>query len=375
MNRKGFFSKYLRPESVNFRHYFGGMAFLLLFVQLSTGIFMTMYYQPQLEKAYGSVQTINNVIYGGRLIRNMHRWSAVLLILGTMIHLVRSLVRKDFLQEKKRFLWLTGFLLFFIVIGFIVTGLVLPWEWKGYWFMEMVSNYFGTTYLIGGRLMQLLIDVFTIPRNYILHILILPLLSILLIDLHFLMNLRKKGIGSYLLKHASISMPFFVAIIILAKLLPIPSEDPDIIPLPLEGKFIPGPEWFYVVILLPIMYLKGFMAPLFGVYIPFTLFTLLAFLPYYLRGKAVTAAASTKKAVSSKGFKAGLVIAITIIIFGLIFYGSYESPIYGCNACHNTYRGIRMGVPPPTFKDRKINPILSDREWMMRHWYYPDVTW
>ncbi|MBI5181829.1 MAG: cytochrome b, partial [Nitrospirae bacterium] len=65
MNKKDFFSKYLRPESVNFRHYFGGTAFLLLIVQLLTGIFMAMYYQPQLENAYKSVQTINNVVYGG----------------------------------------------------------------------------------------------------------------------------------------------------------------------------------------------------------------------------------------------------------------------------------------------------------------------
>ena len=94
-----------------------------------------------------------------------------------------------------------------------------------------------------------------------------------------------------------------------------------------------------------------------------------------LKKKASAAASASKGFLASKGFKAGLVVAITVIIFGLLFLGSYQSPIYGCNACHNTYRGIRMGVPPPTFKDRKVNPILSDNEWMMRHWYYPDVTW
>ncbi len=375
MKKESWVHRYLKPESLNLRHYFGGTAFLLLIVQLSTGLFMTMFYQPQLENAYKSVQHINNVVYGGGLIRNIHRWSAFLLVLGTIIHIVRSFVRKDFFNEKKRFLWLTGFLLFFIAISFVVTGLILPWEWRGYWVMEMVPNYFGVTHLVGNAVKQFLIDAYTIPRNYNLHILILPLISIILIDLHFLMNLRKRGIGKYLAKHALIAAPFFIAIIILAKLLPIPSEDPDIIPLPLEGKFIPGPEWFFVILLTPFMYLKGVMVPLFGVYMPFTIFTLLAFLPYYFKKKATAAASASKGFFASKGFKAGLVVAITVIIFGLIFLGSYQSPIYGCNACHNTYRGVRMGVPPPTFKDRKVNPILSDNEWMMRHWYYPDVTW
>lgn len=375
MKNGSWISRYLKPESLNYRHYFGGMAFLLLIVQLSTGLFMTMFYQPQLENAYKSIQHINNVVYGGRLIRNIHRFSAVLLVLGTIIHIVRSFVRKDFYIEKKRFLWLTGFLLFFIVIAFIVTGLALPWEWRGYWVMEMIPNYFGVMHLIGNALKNFLIDIYTIPRNYNLHVIIFPLISILLIDLHFLTNLRKRGIGKYFIKHTLVITPFLIAIIMLAKLLPIPSEDPDIIPLPLEGRFIPGPEWFFVVLLTPFMYLKGVMVPLFSIYIPFTIFTLLTFLPYYLKKKASAAASASKGILTSKGFKAGLVVAITVVIFGLIFLGSYQSPIYGCNACHNAYRGVRMGFPPVTFKDRKVNPILSDNEWMMRHWYYPDVTW
>lgn len=103
MKKGSWVHRYLKPESLNLRHYFGGMAFLLLIVQLSTGLFMTMFYQPQLENAYKSVQHINNVVYGGRLIRNMHRWSAVLLVLGTIIHIVRSFVRKDFLLRKSGF--------------------------------------------------------------------------------------------------------------------------------------------------------------------------------------------------------------------------------------------------------------------------------
>ena len=64
--------------------------------------------------------------------------------------------------------------------------------WRGYWVVEMIPNYLGVTHFVGNALKQFLIDAYTIPRNYNLHILILPLISIILIDLHFLMNLRKR---------------------------------------------------------------------------------------------------------------------------------------------------------------------------------------
>jgi hypothetical protein len=34
-----------------------------------------------------------------------------------------------------------------------------------------------------------------------------------------------------------------------------------------------------------------------------------------------------------------------------------------------------MGVPPQAFKDRNIVPLLDDNEWMVEHWFYPQVTW
>ncbi|NIQ97267.1 MAG: cytochrome b, partial [Desulfuromonadales bacterium] len=40
----------------HWRHYFGGVAMVLLVVQLLSGIFLTLFYHPHLEEAYASVQ-------------------------------------------------------------------------------------------------------------------------------------------------------------------------------------------------------------------------------------------------------------------------------------------------------------------------------
>ena len=89
-------------------------------------------------------------------------------------------------------LWLTGVLLLLPIFLFIVTGLIVPWEWKGYFFMEMIPNYFEPIPYIGQTLKDFFLVSFTIPRYYVFHVVLLPLISIVLIDYHILAKLRKR---------------------------------------------------------------------------------------------------------------------------------------------------------------------------------------
>lgn len=55
----------LKLEKVNWRHYFGGLSFIMLILQLISGTFLIFFYEPSLNDAYKTIQKISNEIYGG----------------------------------------------------------------------------------------------------------------------------------------------------------------------------------------------------------------------------------------------------------------------------------------------------------------------
>ena len=372
----------------HWRHYFGGFSLLLILVQLFSGLFLTMYYVPSLEHAYASVKFLYDDLTSWSWLRDTHRWNALFFFVAIVIHTLRSTVRMEFLHPNKKALWLTGSLLLLPLILFLVTGVILPWDWKGYWFMEMVPNYAEAVPVIGPALKTFLISAFTMPRALVAHIVVLPIISIVLIDLHCLTKLRKRGLFEYTGKHLLITAPLLALVFAAANYFPMPTQDPEIVPLPFAGINVPVPEWFLLVLLLPFMYFKGTMAAFLGLYLPFVLFLLLAFGPY-LFGKTKAGVAAKNRVGAARGGKKpekeksaikmiGIFFTVAVVLTGLLgglAWGTHQSPTMGCSSCHNVQSGIRMGIPPSTFKDRKVLPLLDDNEWMLRHWFNPQVVW
>src|SRR3989338_5764374 len=392
----------MKIKQLHWYHYFGGVALLLLIVQLLSGMVLTIFYSPHLNEAYASIQTIYNELGAVAWIRDAHRWAAMFLFITVIMHFIRSFLRKDYLNSNIKTLWLTGILLFLPMLGFLFTGVILPWEWRGYWFMEMVPNYVNEIPLIGPSFSEFLISFFTLNRALVTHIIILPAITLVLMDIHSLSKIKKRtgGLSKHLLEHTPLSIPFLLAIAILAYALPIPSQDPAIIPMPLEGENIPTAEWFILIFYVPYLYFKGFMATLFAFYIPLILFLVLAILPYYLKarrkidgGKNSPQEPSSverkslfahimspfQRALGARAYAKTLafltVFLVSMVVFAPFYAVYHESPTYGCNSCHNITMGSRLGVPPPTFKDRVKNPSLKDNTFMVEHWFYPQVVW
>ncbi|MDX8410441.1 MAG: cytochrome b N-terminal domain-containing protein [Mariprofundaceae bacterium] len=389
----------MKIKRAHWRHFFGGVALFLLIIQFFSGLILTMFYLPQLNEAYASMQLIYKELSAVAWLRDTHRWAALFIVVSIIMHLVRSFLRKDYLNQKNRTFWLTGALVFLPLIGFLLTGFILPWEWRGYWFMEMVPNYAGEIAFIGPVLKDFLIDAFTLNRALIAHVLVFPVISLILLEIHTLSRIRKRkgGLSEYLAGHGLLVIPFLLVIAILAYVLPMPTQDPEIIPMPLEGAYIPTVEWFILIFYVPYMHVKGFMVPLLGLYIPFVVFLLLVFLPYYLSSKGSDGETLKKTAAVAKRSKfskifgfirripefgphsqllaALSVFIVAVTLFGSLYVGASVSPTMGCNSCHNIGSGIRMGVPPVTFKDREKNPLLENSEWMVQHWFYPQIYW
>src|SRR3954449_499143 len=73
-------------------YYLGGMTLFLFGVQIGTGILLLLYYRPSAAEAYESVQFIVTQVQFGWLIRNIHSWSANLLIALTLFYLIIQLL-------------------------------------------------------------------------------------------------------------------------------------------------------------------------------------------------------------------------------------------------------------------------------------------
>ncbi len=364
----------MKLEKYHWRHFFGGVAFVLLVLQLLTGVFLTLFYQPHLKEAYDSVRWLYNEFPTGAYIRDGHRWIAMFLMITVIIHSIRSLYRKDFHNPDGKVLWVTGALLLLPLLAFLATGFILPWEWRAYWYMEMIPNMFQHIPLAGPTIKQFLLDAFTMNRAFVAHVVILPFLTFILVDYHILTKTRKKkrGLLGYLMRHSLLALPFFIAIGYLVATIPTPTQDPEIIPMPLEGTDIPTVDWFLLVFWIPLLHFKANIAPIFGLYLPIAVFVILALLPFYLKAKKREPGEERK---FGKTIVASGTILTVAALFGLMFMGTRVSPTLGCNSCHNTMLGMRMGVPPDAFKDHKIVPLLEDEEWMTLHWFYPQRMW
>jgi hypothetical protein len=391
----------MKIKQYHWHHFFGGVALFLLIVQLLSGTVLTLFYSPHLNEAYASVQKIYNEFAAVAWVRDTHRWAALFVTLAVIMHFIRSFLRKDYLVRESKTLWLTGILLFMPLIGFLVTGFILPWEWRGYWFMEMVPNYVGEISLIGPYLSDFLLDVFTLNRAFVVHVVILPIITLVLLDIHTLSKIKRRGGGLflYLREHGVLALPFLLIVAVLAYALPMPTQDPAIIPMPLEGERIPMAEWFVLIFYVPYLYFKGFPAILLGFYIPFALFLILAIFPYFLKTKGgatgdkarhepvvihrnrtiVRILSPLRRIISEKALvKTAGVVSVFLVAMALfvpLYSVTYASPTMGCNSCHNITAGNRMGLPPPTFKDRVLNPNLKDNTFMVEHWFYPQVVW
>jgi quinol-cytochrome oxidoreductase complex cytochrome b subunit len=93
----------------------GGMAALLVLLQIGSGVLMKFVYEPTPAAAYASVQYLISTVPFGRLIRNLHHWCAHLLVLIAFLHMLRVFFTGAF-HPPRQFNWVIGLALFTCVL-------------------------------------------------------------------------------------------------------------------------------------------------------------------------------------------------------------------------------------------------------------------
>ena len=114
------------------------LGFLFL-VMVFTGVILMIYYTPSVETAYQSVKDIVNIVPGGRIIRNMHRWASQGMIIVVFLHLIRVFYTGSYLGNRS-LNWVIGVVLLIITLLSNFSGYLLPWDQLAYWAVTIGSN-------------------------------------------------------------------------------------------------------------------------------------------------------------------------------------------------------------------------------------------
>jgi quinol-cytochrome oxidoreductase complex cytochrome b subunit len=172
-----------------------GSASLFLFVmQGITGIFLTMYYVPDPQKAYDSIEYIMNGLAFGWLIRGIHHWGASLMVLVVFLHMLRTFFYGAY-KYPREMTWITGTLLLLLTLGMGFTGYLLPWNQRAYWATTVGTAIAGSVPFVGDFVLRVMrggpdLSALTLTRFFSAHIWMLPAALAGLIGVHMYLIIR-----------------------------------------------------------------------------------------------------------------------------------------------------------------------------------------
>ncbi|UOQ42723.1 cytochrome b6 [Halobacillus salinarum] len=194
------------PEHVNPAHHFsafvycfGGLTFFITVIQILSGMFLTMYYVPDIENAWKSVYYLQKEVAYGQIVRGMHHWGASLVIVMLFLHTLRVFFQGAY-KKPRELNWVVGVLLFFIMLGLGFTGYLLPWDNKAYFATQVGLEIAGSAPFIGDEIRTLLagdpsiVGAQTLTRFFAIHVFFLPGALFALMAVHFIL-IRKQGIS------------------------------------------------------------------------------------------------------------------------------------------------------------------------------------
>src|ERR687895_2768857 len=143
------------PAESNWWHTLGSATLTAFLVQLVTGVILAMYYVPDPDKAYESIQTITNDLTLGWLVRGMHRWGASVFIILMFLHMARVFLFGAY-KYPRELNWIVGVMLVPLAMLEGLTGYLLPYDNTGYWATIVAMNINATAPFAGPFLASVL---------------------------------------------------------------------------------------------------------------------------------------------------------------------------------------------------------------------------
>lgn len=189
-------ARYYAPKNLNFWYFFGSLATLVLVIQIISGIWLTMNYKPDAERAFESVEYIMRDVDWGWLIRYMHSTGASAFFIVVYLHMFRGMLYGSY-RNPRELLWVIGMLIYLTLMGEAFCGYLLPWGQMSFWGAQVIVSLFGAIPVVGEDLAEWIrgdygISDVTLNRFFALHVVAMPLVLIALVSAH-IVALRQVG--------------------------------------------------------------------------------------------------------------------------------------------------------------------------------------
>jgi ubiquinol-cytochrome c reductase cytochrome b subunit len=191
----------------------GEIALYSFVILLVTGVFLTLYYIPSTDlvtyhgsylpldgqhvtEAYASSVNLSFAVRGGLLMRQMHHWACDIFVGSIVVHMARIFFTGAF-RKPRELNWTIGTTLLILAIanGFLgyslpddlVSGTGIRIAYSIILSIPLVGSYLGF-WVFGGNFPGTAV----IPRFFILHVLIIPLIILGLVGAHLFLLVRQK---------------------------------------------------------------------------------------------------------------------------------------------------------------------------------------
>jgi ubiquinol-cytochrome c reductase cytochrome b subunit len=248
--------------------YILGSGLLFIFIsQVITGIFLALYYVPSADHAHTTVAYITKAVTAGSFLRSLHAYGASAMVVVLFLHLSQTYIYGSY-KGRRELLWLSGCVLFGLVLAMAFTGYLLPWDQRAYFATAVGTNAVSEAPWIGESIKRLIrggteMGTLTISRFFVAHVFLIPACIFAFVAAHIFL-FRKAGAAGpvnedpyhpkqkaesfyprQVLMDLSLTALLIIGLGLLCFLVPIQLGPPAN---PADAQYIPRPEWYYLPI-------------------------------------------------------------------------------------------------------------------------------
>ncbi len=182
--------KEVPQHRLSFWYYFGGLTLFFFMIQVVTGLLLLLYYRPTDAEAFARFVMIQTEVPYGWLIRQVHAWSANLMVLMAFIHMFSTFFMKSY-RKPREMMWVSGFVLLLLTLGFGFTGYLLPWNELAF-FATQIGTEVPLVMPGGDIIVQILrggeeVGAETLTRMFAMHVVLLPGILMLVLTAHLML--------------------------------------------------------------------------------------------------------------------------------------------------------------------------------------------
>nr|DBA43739.1 TPA_asm: CYTB [Bombus soroeensis] len=175
------------PININYMWNFGSILGMFLFIQIISGLFLSMHYCPNIDNAFFSISNIMKDMNSGWLIRLIHMNGASFYFMFMYMHIARNMFYYSF---KLFQVWTIGVSIMFLSMATAFLGYVLPWGQMSFWGAMVITNLISAIPYIGQFIVEWIwggfsINNATLNRFYTFHF-ILPFIILTMVFMHLM---------------------------------------------------------------------------------------------------------------------------------------------------------------------------------------------